>query len=103
MIDYLVDVVGFERDGAEGEVRRWTGGGYGPLYQCAYLIGGLQLRALHEELVGGGAMQDRAFHDAVLEQGSIPIEAIRLALRGEEIPREWRPTWRFDGEPPFSR
>ena len=63
-IDLLVDRVGHERDNATAEVRRSFTGSYGPLYQAAYLLGGLQLRALHRELVESGKMTDRAFHDA---------------------------------------
>ncbi|MCH5715027.1 DUF885 family protein [Niabella hibiscisoli] len=50
-IDFLVDRVGHERANAEGEVRRSFTGGYGPLYQIAYMIGGLQFYALKKELV----------------------------------------------------
>ncbi|HKO78843.1 MAG TPA: DUF885 family protein, partial [Chitinophagaceae bacterium] len=45
-IDFLVDRVGHERANAEGEVRRSFTGGYGPLYQVAYMLGGLQFMAL---------------------------------------------------------
>ena len=55
-VDFLVDRVGFERDNAMGEVRRSFQGGYGPLYQAAYLLGGLQLRALRKEIVDTGMM-----------------------------------------------
>ncbi|HYV29931.1 MAG TPA: DUF885 family protein, partial [Candidatus Binatia bacterium] len=51
MVDFLVDRVGHERLGATSEVRRFIAGGYSPLYQCGYMIGGLQLRALRQELV----------------------------------------------------
>jgi uncharacterized protein (DUF885 family) len=95
MIDLLVDRVGHERDSATAEVRRYVGGGYGPLYQCAYLIGGLQLRALHQDLVGGAKMTERTFHDAVLRQGSIPVEMIRAALTDVELGKDYRPSWRF--------
>ena len=50
MVDYLVDEVGLERDGATSEVRRYLRGGYGPLYQCGYLVGALQIWRLREEL-----------------------------------------------------
>ena len=65
-IDLLVNQVGHERDNATAEVRRSFNGSYGPLYQAAYLLGGMQLRELHRELVESGKMTDRAFHDAVL-------------------------------------
>jgi uncharacterized protein (DUF885 family) len=108
MVDFLVDRVGHERAGATSEVRRYVGGDYGPLYQCAYMIGGLQLRALRDELVGGagsgagaaggGRLTEREFHDAVLAQNAIPVELVRAALRGERLPRDWMPSWRFAGE-----
>jgi uncharacterized protein (DUF885 family) len=82
MTDFLVERVGHERDGATGEVRRYIGGDYPPLYQAAYLLGGMQLRALHGELVASGRMTERAFHDAVLRENAIPVELIRAALTG---------------------
>ncbi len=95
MIEFLTTRVGLEKDGATAEVRRYVGGGYGPLYQCAYLIGGLQLRALHRELVASGRMDERTFHDAVLAQGSVPVEVIRSALTGEVPAPGTPPRWRF--------
>ncbi|MFQ5654063.1 MAG: DUF885 domain-containing protein [Planctomycetota bacterium] len=100
MIDFLVDRVGHERDGATSEVRRYIGGGYGPLYQCAYMVGGLQLMALRGELVESGRMTDRQFHDAVLREGSIPIELIRARLLGIALERDHSTGWKFAGEVP---
>jgi uncharacterized protein (DUF885 family) len=62
-VDFLVENVGFERMGAEGEVRRSFGGAYPPLYQAAYMLGGLQFRELHRKLVKEGDMRDREFPD----------------------------------------
>ncbi len=95
-VDFLVAEVGHERSGAEAEVRRSIQGGYGPLYQCAYMVGGLQLRALHQEVVTEGGMSNRDFHDAVLRQNSIPIEMIRATLTGRAPAKEHGPSWRFD-------
>ncbi len=95
MVDYLIDHVGHERDAATSEVRRYIGSGYPPLYQCAYMIGGLQIRALYRELVDSGRMSPRAFHDAVLRENSLPIELIRARLTGTELGRDFHPTWRF--------
>jgi hypothetical protein len=95
MIDFLVDRVGHEKDGATAEVRRYIAGGYGPLYQVAYMLGGLQLRALHRELVVSGKMTERAFHDAVLRQGPIPVRLVRAALTDEPIPAAGPAPWRF--------
>lgn len=94
-VDLLVSEVGFERANAEAEVRRSLQGGYGPLYQAAYMVGGQQLRALSKELVGTGKMGLKAFHDAVLQSGPIPIELIRARLKGEAPGPDWRPSWRF--------
>lgn len=95
-VDFLVDQVGHERRNATAEVRRSIQGGYGPLYQCAYMTGGLQLRALHRELVVEGGWSERAFHDAVLRAGPIPIDLLRAELGGGPVPRSLPAAWRFD-------
>ncbi|MCG3134553.1 MAG: hypothetical protein HMLKMBBP_01867 [Planctomycetes bacterium] len=96
MVDFLVSEVGHEKDGATAEVRRYVGGAYGPLYQAAYMLGGLQLRALHKETVGAGKMTERAFHDAVLRENSVPVRMIRAALLGERPGEGGRfAPWRF--------
>lgn len=96
-VDMLVDEVGHERATAEGEVRRSFGGDYQPLYQCAYQIGGLQMRALQREIVGEGRMTDRQFHDAVLRENCMPLAMLRAILLGEPLERGFRPEWRFAG------
>ncbi len=98
-IDFLVDRVGHERANAEAEVRRSFNGSYSPLYQVAYMIGGLQIRALHRDLVQSGRMTDRAFHDAILQGGPMPIEMVRARLLSEPPPRDFAPGWRFYGDP----
>lgn len=95
-IDFLIDQVGHERANAEGEVRRTVAGGYGPLYQVAYMIGGLQFRALHRELVEQGAMSNREFHDAVMAEGNIPVEMVRAMLTGQAPAKDFTTQWRFD-------
>ena len=79
-IDLLVNRVGHERANATAEVRRSFNGSYPPLYQLAYMIGGLQFRALHRELVASGKMTERAFHDAILRSGPMPVELVRARL-----------------------
>jgi uncharacterized protein (DUF885 family) len=95
MVDFLVQKVGHEVDGATAEVRRYIGGDYGPLYQAAYMLGGLQIRALYKELVTSGKMTARAFHDAVLRENAIPIEMIRASLTGQELTPDFASRWRF--------
>lgn len=94
-IDFLVERVGFERDNATGEVRRSFQGGYGPLYQAAYLLGGLQMRAMRREIVEGGVMTEKAFHDEVLRQGSMPVTMLRLVLNRQKLTRDMPVEWRF--------
>jgi uncharacterized protein (DUF885 family) len=97
-IDLLVNRVGFEPQAATGEVRRSLGGAYEPLYQAAYLLGGMQIYALHRELVGSGKMTNRQFHDAVLKENNIPVEMIRASLTRQTLPRDFRTQWKFYGE-----
>lgn len=95
-IDFLVNRVGHERASATGEVRRSFNGNYSPLYQAGYLLGGMQLRALHAEVVGSGRMTERAFHDAVLATGPMPIEMVRALLVPSVPLRMGQPaSWRF--------
>jgi uncharacterized protein (DUF885 family) len=96
-IELLVNQVGHERDNATAEVRRSFNGSYGPLYQAAYLLGGMELRALHRELVESGKMTDRGFHDAVLRENSIPIEMIRASLTDQHLTPGYTPGWKFAG------
>jgi Bacterial protein of unknown function (DUF885) len=99
-IDFLVDRVGHERDNATAEVRRSFQGGYGPLYQAAYLLGGLQLRGLRKELVDSRQMTNRQFHDEILRQGSMQIVLIRLGLTRRKLTRDMDVDWRFYGDLP---
>jgi uncharacterized protein (DUF885 family) len=96
-VDMLVDEVGHERRNAAAEVRRSFNGGYGPLYQIAYMIGGLQLRALHQEAAGAGKLGEREFHDAVLQGGNMPIELVRARVEKLALSKDWKPGWRFGG------
>lgn len=99
-VQFLVDTVDFERANAEGEVRRSFSGDYSPLYQIGYMIGGLELRALHKELVDSGKMTDRAFHDAVLQGGPMPIAMVRARLANKALTRDGPEPWRFSEELP---
>lgn len=99
-IDLLVNRVGHELDNATAEVRRSFAGNYGPLYQCAYMLGGLQFYALHRELVGSGRMTNRAFHDAILKENRMPVEMVRAILTRQQLTRDFRTGWKFYGPDP---
>ncbi|HEY1164292.1 MAG TPA: DUF885 family protein [Chitinophaga sp.] len=96
-IDFLVDRVGHERANAEGEVRRSfvAGLGYSPLYQLAYMIGGLQFYALKRELVDSGKMTIKQYHDAVLKENQLPVEMIRAILTNQQLTKDFKTSWRF--------
>ena len=94
-IDYLVDRVGHEYANAEAEVRRSFEGRYGPLYQIAYMIGGMQIYALYNELVESKKMSPAEFHDTILRNGSIPIRAVKGILTQESLSEEGYQPWNF--------
>jgi len=94
-IDFLVDRVGHERANAEGEVRRSFEGSYSPLYQVAYLIGGLQIFSLKKELVDSGKMTYNQFHQAVLKENNIPIEMVRATLTNQSLKPDFKTQWKF--------
>ncbi|MGI9072577.1 MAG: DUF885 family protein [Bryobacteraceae bacterium] len=97
-VDFLVTKVGHERENAAAEVRRSFIGQDPPLYQAAYMLGGLQLRSLHRDLVESGKMTNREFHDAVLRENAIPIEMVRADLIKEKLTRETLSSWKFYGD-----
>jgi uncharacterized protein (DUF885 family) len=94
-IDFLVDRVGHERANAEGEVRRSFEGNYSPLYQVAYLIGGLQIFSLKKELVDGGKMSYKQFHDAIMKENNMPIEMVRATLTNQALKPDFKTKWKF--------
>jgi hypothetical protein len=94
-VEMLVNEVGHEHENAMGEVRRSFGGDYDPLYQCAYLIGGLQVHALYRELVASGQQSDRQFHDSIMQENCMPIPLLRALLADHPFTRELTAEWRF--------
>ena len=43
-------------------------------------------------------MTERAFHDAILRENSIPIEMVRAILLKEKLPRDFATRWKFAGD-----
>ncbi len=99
-VDYLVENVGHERRNATAEVRRSIQGGYEPLYQAAYMLGGLQFRALRREFVDSRKMTEKEFHDKILKENSIPIDMIRAKFNGQEMTTDYSSTWKFYTDAP---
>jgi uncharacterized protein (DUF885 family) len=96
MVKFLIDHVGHEKLGATSEVRRFIKGDYSPLYQCGYMLGGLQFIALHRELVASGKMSEKQFHDGILQLGPIPVELVRASLTKQPLKPDFKTTWKFD-------
>ena len=94
-VDFLVDRVGHEPANAEGEVRRSFEGDYSPLYQIAYMIGGLQLMAMKDELVDHGKMSYSDFHERVIKENLIPMELVRATLTDQQLSRDFTTQWKF--------
>jgi uncharacterized protein (DUF885 family) len=94
-IDFLVDRVGHERANAEGEVRRSFTGGYGPLYQLAYMTGAFEFYALKKEVVDKGKMTYKQFHDAILRENNMPVEMVRAIITNQPLKRDFKTSWRF--------
>ncbi len=94
-VDFLVQRVGHERANAEAEVRRSFNGTYSPMYQAAYMLGGLQFRALHRELVVTGRMTNKEFHDAILQGGRMPVEMVRARMLNVPLTRDYKASWKF--------
>jgi uncharacterized protein (DUF885 family) len=77
--EFLVEMTRFERSVAHAEVLRYT---YTPTYQLSYLLGKvmiLELRADEQRRLGA-RFDLRAFHDALLRNGSLPISFHRRLL-----------------------
>lgn len=96
-VDFLVEEVGHERANAEAEVRRTAM--VDPLYQIAYLIGGLQIKSLREDVVENGDMTPKEFHDAIWQGGEMPIELVRARLIKHDLSPDYESQWRWTGDP----
>ncbi|MCH8980134.1 MAG: DUF885 family protein [Armatimonadetes bacterium] len=98
-VDLLVETVGHERFNAEAEVRRSFEGEYVPLYQAAYMLGGLQVMALKNELVEGGKMTLKQFHDRMIRLNQMPIEVLRAVMTETPLEKGFETSWWFYGDP----
>ena len=93
-IDLLVNEVGHEYANAEAEIRRSFTTSYPPLYQLAYMMGGLQFYALRDEMLVKG-WTEREFHDRVMHENTMPIEMLRNLLLKKEISKDYKTNWKF--------
>ena len=64
------------------------------------MLGALQFRSLHRDLVDGGTMTNRLFHDTILKENNIPIEMVRALLTKQKLAKNFTSSWKFYGENP---
>jgi uncharacterized protein (DUF885 family) len=86
-VRWLVEQTSFEEPNARAEINRYT---YTPTYQLSYLLGKvllLQLRGDEERRLAS-SFSLRAFHDALLGNGSLPISFHRRLLSGAIQPAQ---------------
>jgi len=78
-VDQMVNELHVERGNAEAEVRRYCAW---PGYQLCYAVGRRELLRLRDDFrkVKGSSFTLRAFHDAVLPYGGLPVTLIRWGL-----------------------
>jgi uncharacterized protein (DUF885 family) len=78
-VDQMVNELHVERGNAEAEVRRYCAW---PAYQLSYAVGRRELLRLREDFrkAKGNSFTLRAFHDAVLPYGGLPVTLIRWGL-----------------------
>jgi uncharacterized protein (DUF885 family) len=78
-VDLMVHELHLDRTNAEAEVRRYCAA---PGYQLCYAVGRRELLRLREDFraARGAASGLRAFHDAILPYGGLPVTLIRWGL-----------------------
>jgi uncharacterized protein (DUF885 family) len=84
--DFMIEQTNFERPNAQAEVQWYT---YRPTYPLSYLLGRTLLLGLRadEERRLGDRFSLKAFHDALLRSGSLPISFHRRLLAGAATPK----------------
>lgn len=89
-IDYMLEQTALSRGNIEAEVNRYI---TWPGQATAYKVGELRIRALREraERELGSRFDIRGFHDAVLENGAVPLDVMESAV-GRWIERRKRGT-----------
>ena len=97
-INFLVEKGRHDRFTATGEVRRSFNSTYSPLYQAAYMLGGLQIRSMYKDLVETKKMTAKQFHDTILRQGEMPIELMRASMQDRPLSPDYTAVWKFYGE-----
>jgi hypothetical protein len=59
------------------------------------MTGALQFYALKKELVDGGKMTYKQYHDAVMQENSLPVEMVRAILTNQPLTKDFKSSWKF--------
>ena len=59
------------------------------------MIGGLEFMELKRELVDTKKMTYKQYHDAILNENSLPIEMLRAILTNQTLSRDYKTEWGF--------
>lgn len=80
-VDYMLDNTALSRENIESEVNRYI---TWPGQALAYKLGELKIRELRTraETALGAEFDLRAFHDAVLENGAVPLDVLEAHIDG---------------------
>jgi uncharacterized protein (DUF885 family) len=78
-IDYMMERTGIDREFTESEIDRYTSQ---PGQALAYMIGQLEIQALRDRAKArlGARFDIRTFHNAVLDQGAVPMPTLRRLI-----------------------
>jgi uncharacterized protein (DUF885 family) len=78
-VDHLSRHLPMTQDEARAEVRRYCAM---PSYQLCYAVGRREILKLREDYRArnGGTENDRAFHDALMQYGGLPVTLIRWGM-----------------------
>jgi uncharacterized protein (DUF885 family) len=83
-IEFMVSEVSLERINATAEVKRYTGN---PTQPSSYLVGKLAILSIREryEARAGSAFNLKAFHDELLDIGSIQPALVEASMGFREL------------------
>jgi len=75
-VNFMVENIGMERDGAVAEVKRYT---QYPAYQLSYLLGKKLIEDLKADVKErmGKSFTEKFFHDTIIYSGSLPVKFLR--------------------------
>ena len=59
------------------------------------MMGAIQFYELKKEVVDGGKMSYKQFHDAILKENAMPVEMVRAIIKNQPLEKDFKSSWRF--------